>query len=144
MSSYRNRRIRAQKKRHAQTVARLKDQIRSFAERGCIAKEWAAQTRLNGLLSAERLAKAFTVRAHTRVTLKDGTVKEVKIDSFTVGRESRKLKLQSWVEPKIGAPLGLAPTSLVLEKEPPKVHGVNAQRETRSRPKVGGAGGKKT
>ncbi len=139
MSSYRNRRIRAQKKRHAQTVARLKDQIRSFAERGCIAKEWAAQTRLNGLLSAERLAKAFTVRAHTRVTLKDGTVKEVKIDSFTVGRESRKLKLQSWVEPKIGAPLGLAPTSLVLEKEPPKVHGVNAQRETRSRSKIGGA-----
>ena len=139
MSSYRNRRIRAQKKRHAQTVARLKDQIRSFAERGCIAKEWATQTRLNGLLSAERLAKAFTVRAHTRVTLKDGTVKEVKIDSFTVGRESRKLKLQSWVEPKIGAPLGLAPTSLVLEKESPKVHGVNAQRETRSRSKIGGA-----
>ena len=139
MSSYRNRRIRAQKKRHAQTVARLKDQIRSFAERGCIAKEWATQTRLNGLLSAERLAKAFTVRAHTRVTLKDDTVKEVKIDSFTVGRESRKLKLQSWVEPKIGAPLGLAPTSLVLEKEPPKVHGVNAQRETRSRSKIGGA-----
>lgn len=141
MSSYRNRRIRAQKKRHAQTVARLKDQIRSFAERGCIAKEWATQTRLNGLLSAERLAKAFTVRAHTRVTLKDGTVKEVKIDSFTVGRESRKLKLQSWVEPKVVAPFNPALTSHVVEQE---VHGVNAQRETRSRPKVGGAGGKKT
>ncbi len=138
MSSYRNRRIRAQKKRHAQTVARLKDQIRSFAERGCIAKEWATQTRLNGLLSAERLAKAFTVRAHTRVTLKDGTVKEVKIDSFTVGRESRK---QSWVEPKVVAPFNPALTSHVVEQE---VHGVNAQRETRSRSKVGGAGGKKT
>ena len=97
MSSYRNRRIRAQKKRHAQTVARLKDQIRSFAERGCIAKEWATQTRLNGLLSAERLAKAFTVRAHTRVTLKDGTVKEVKIDSFTVGRSARDtLPVEDW------------------------------------------------
>ena len=43
---------------------------------------------------------------------------------------------------KIGTPLGLTPTPPVLEKQEPKVHGVNVQRETRSRPKVGGAGRK--
>ena len=63
-------------------------------------------------------------------------------------KPARKLlRNQEWVRPRadepiIGTPLGLTPTSPVLEKQEPKVHGVNAQRETRSRPKVGGARGK--
>ncbi len=137
MSSYRNRRIRAQKKRHAQTVARLKDRVRTFDQQGRLTERSDAQTQLHAFVFAD--VRTVQVQAHTRrVTLKDGTTKDVLVAPFKVG--PRKLRLQPWVEPK----LGLAPTSLVLEKEPPKVHGVNAQRETRSRTKVGGAGGKKT
>ncbi len=41
-------------------------------------------------------------------------------------------------------PLGLTSMAPVPEKQEPKVHGVNAQREDRRRPQVGGARGKRS
>ena len=120
MSSHSNRRIRAQRKRHARIVARLKDRIRTFTEQG--RKSEAATVRAELLLLTG-------VPAHTkRVNGKDIAVRPY-VPKHTYHH-------------KIGTPLGLTPTSPVLEKQEPKVHGVNAQRETRSRPKVGGAGRK--
>ena len=122
MSSHSNRRIRAQRKRHAQIVVRLKDRIRTFTEQG--RKSEAATVRAELLLLT-----GVEVRAHTkRVNVKDVAVKSY-VPKHTYHH-------------KIGTPLGLTPTSPVLEKQEPKVHGVNVQRETRSRPKVGGAGRK--
>ena len=132
MSSYRNRRVRAQRKRHSRTVAQLKDRIRTFEEQGRTKEAKVAQDRLLKLLLGA--VHAAHVRPHTRrITLKDGTTKDVEVSSYT---------LKHTYHHKIGTPLGLSPTSPVLEKQDPKVHGVNAQRETRSRPKVGGAGRK--
>jgi len=132
MSSHSNRRIRAQRKRHSRTVARLRDRIRTFEGQGRKKEAKAANAELFALLLQS--VSVVQVRARTRqVTLKDGTTKDVEVAPF------KALRRQPWVEPKIGAPLGLTPTSPVLEKQEPQVHGVNAQRETRSRPKVGGA-----
>ena len=131
MSSYRNRRVRAQRKRHSRTVAQLKDRIRTFEEQEQKEAKVAQDRLLKLLLGAVHAAH---VRPHTRrITLKDGTTKDVEVSSYT---------LKHTYHHKIGTPLGLSPTSPVLEKQDPKVHGVNAQRETRSRPKVGGAGRK--
>ena len=132
MSSYRNRRVRAQRKRHSRTVAQLKDRIRTFEEQGRKKEAKVAQDRLLKLLLGA--VHAAHVRPHTRrITLKDGTTKDVEVSSYVPKHTYHH---------KIGTPLGLSPTSPVLEKQDPKVHGVNAQRETRSRPKVGGAGRK--
>ena len=121
MSSHSNRRIRAQRKRHVRIVARLKDRIRTFTEQG--RKSEAATVRAELLLLTG-------VPAHTkRVNGKDVAVKPY-VSKHTYHH-------------KIGTPLGLTPTSPVLEKQEPKVHGVNAQREERSRPKTGGAGRRK-
>src|SRR5208337_2496278 len=112
MSSYRNRRIRAQRKRHAQTVARLRDRIRTLV----------AQTRY----------KEAAVSKHFLTELEVVPVKQAEV-------KAAPYVPKHTYHHKIGTPLGLSPTSPVLEKQEPKVHGVNAQRETRSRPKVGGA-----
>jgi len=121
MSSHSNRRIRAQRKHHVRIVARLKDRIRTFTEQG--RKSEAATVRAELLLLTG-------VPAHTkRVNGKDVAVKPY-VSKHTYHH-------------KIGTPLGLTPTSPVLEKQEPKVHGVNAQREEHSRPKTGGAGRRK-
>lgn len=112
MSSYRNRRVRAQRKRHSRTVARLRDRIRTFV----------AQTREKEAAVAKHFLSELEIAPAKRV--------DTPVASYVPKHTYHH---------KIGTPLGLAPTSLVLEKEPPKVHGVNAQRETRSRSKIGGA-----
>jgi hypothetical protein len=132
MSSYRNRRVRAQRKRHSRTVAQLKDRIRTFEEQGRKKEAKTVETKLMAILLGA--VSVVQVRAHTkRVTLKDGTTKDVPVRPYTTKHTYHH---------KIGEQLGITPTSPVLEKQDPKVHGVNVQRETRSRPKVGGAGRK--
>lgn len=54
MSSYRNRRVRAQRKRHSRTVAQLKDRIRTFEEQGRKKEAKVAQDRLLKLLLGVR------------------------------------------------------------------------------------------
>ncbi len=115
MSSYRNRRIRAQRKRHSITVSRMRDRIRTLTDQGRT-KEARREVKLLAELVWQN-RRPDPVAAPPAVS-----------------------KPKHTYHHKIGAPLGLTPTSPVLEKQEPKVHGVNAQRESRSRPKVGGAG----
>ena len=83
MSSYRNRRVRAQRKRHSRTVAQLKDRIRTFEEQGRKKEAKVAQDRLLKLLLGA--VHAAHVRPHTRrITLKDGTTKDVEVSSYTL------------------------------------------------------------
>ena len=103
MSSHSNRRIRAQRKRHARTVERLLDRLHTLDKQG-------------------RLVEAATVREQLFAIAppKPASPKPVR----------KPLRTQEWVR-AIGRPLGLSPTSPVLEKREPK-------RETRDRSKMGG------
>jgi hypothetical protein len=117
MSSHNNRRVRAQRKRHAKTILRLRDRIRTLTEQG-------------------RMKEAKKVVELTAEHVWQNRKPE------PIAAPVAPYVLKHTYHHKIGTPLGLTPTPPVLEKQEPKVHGVNVQRETRSRPKVGGAGRK--
>ena len=119
MASISNRRIRARNKRHAKTASRLRDREFSFIVNGRLDKADEVKEQLKAHLAghSDNFRPAGNLRPEFRPPRREG---------------SRR----------VGSLLN-GPTSLVLEKQDPKVHGVNAQRENRSRPQVGGARGAK-
>lgn len=83
MSSWNSRRIRAQRKRHYNLVARLKDRLRTFEEQGRN-KEAAPVWRELMLLLVPR---AVRTRGYIkRIQAKDGTTKDVQVVPHKIAR----------------------------------------------------------
>lgn len=83
MSSWNSRRLRAQRKRHYNLVARLKDRIRTFEEQGRD-KEAAPVWRELMLLLVPHAVK---IRGYIKtVRTKDGTTKDVQVVPHKIAR----------------------------------------------------------
>ena len=119
MSSKNNRRIRRVRKRHARLVERLKDRARTFEVQGRAEELKIVRTELNA------------VHPPPLPTTEWGGVK-------FPPPVRKPLRAQGWVARRPSVTLPPEP-----QKQDPRVHGVNSQRETRSRPTVGGAGRKR-
>lgn len=140
MSSRNNRRLRALHRRHAKTKLQLENRIRSLSQN------------LDDLVAGEadkdvekamhrRFKRASRQHADLIASFTDRFPKRQSPSTFMRDQSgSRNHLIRGGRAHIIGE---TKPTSPVLEKDTPKVHGVNAQRENRSRPKVGGARGKR-
>ncbi len=139
MSSANNRRLRGLKRRHERAEQRLVDRLQTFEHAARTEPEPAASlARGAAKLLREQLDALIVAHASAFRKRDSGAVRAWAGGLRWDGKRRLKDFLAGGWRPPFGPTAPPAP-----EKLPPKVHGVNAQREDKRRPQVGGARGKK-